>query len=106
MGSHLLPIEQGRHLRLPCPRHVCRLCQTGPLGNQSHMLLVCPAFADLREEFSQHVSDCSGVMSIGLCGPGTSPWLAGPSLPALIEYLADDEQTLFHPFGLVGCQGV
>ena len=29
MGSHLLPIEQGRHLRLPRHRRVCRLCYAG-----------------------------------------------------------------------------
>ena len=39
MGSHLLPIEQGRHLRLPRHRHVCRLCHTGALGDERHMLL-------------------------------------------------------------------
>ena len=42
---------------------------------------------------------------LGLCGPETSPWSAGKSLPALLECPADDEQTLFHPFSLVCCQG-
>ena len=47
MGSHLLPIEQGRHLRLPRHRRVCGLCHTGALGDERHMLLECPALADL-----------------------------------------------------------
>ena len=34
MGSHLLPIEQGRHLRLPRHRRVCWLCHTGALGER------------------------------------------------------------------------
>ena len=59
IGSHLLPIEQGR---LPRHRHVCRLCWTGASGDARHMLLECPALADLRERerenftcpFSQH----------------------------------------------------
>ena len=33
-GCHRLPIEQGRHLRLPRVRHVCRLC-----GNERHLML-------------------------------------------------------------------
>ena len=63
MGSHLLPIEQGRHLRLPRHRRVCRLCHTGALGDERHMLLECPALADLREEYSPLVAECSGVMA-------------------------------------------
>ena len=39
MGSHLMPIEQGRHLRLPRHRRVCRLCHTGALGDERHMLM-------------------------------------------------------------------
>ena len=63
MGSHLLPIEQGRQLRLPRHRRVCRLCHTGALDDERHMLLECPALADLRDEFSPLVVDCSGVMA-------------------------------------------
>ena len=102
MGSHLLPIEQGRHLRLPRHRRVCRLCHTGALGDERHMLLECPALADLRHEFSPLVAECSGVMARLVWA---SPWSAGTSLLALIECHADDRQTLFHPFSLVGCQG-
>ena len=63
MGSHLLPSEQGRHLRLPRHRRVCRLCHTGALGDGRHMLLECPALADLRDEYSPLVAECSGVMA-------------------------------------------
>ena len=63
MGSHLLLIEQGRHLRLPCHRSVCRLCHTGALGDERHMLLECPALADLRDEFPSLIAGCSGVMA-------------------------------------------
>ena len=98
MGSHLLPIEQGRH------RGVCRLCHTGALSDERHMLLECPALADLRGEFS-HWLQSAQMSWLGLCGPETSPWSAGTSLLALIECHADDRQTLSHPFSLVGCQG-
>ena len=52
MGSHLLPIEQGRHINLPRNRRVCRLCRTGALGDERHMLLECSALADLRQQYS------------------------------------------------------
>ena len=69
MGSHWLPIEQGRHLRLPRHRRVCRLCPTGALGDERHMLLECPALADLRDEYSPLVAECSGVMAGLVSGP-------------------------------------
>ena len=46
------------------------------------------------------------VSWLGLCGPETSPWSASTSLLASIECHADDRQMLFHPFSLVGCQGM
>ena len=102
---HLLAIEQGRHLRLPRHRRVCRLCHNGALGDERHMLLECPALADLRDEYSPLVAECSGVMArlVWARNP-VSPWSAGTSLLASIECHADDRQTLFHPCSLVGCQ--
>ena len=52
-----------------------------------------------------HWLQSAQVSWLGLCGPITSPWSAGTSLLASIECHADDRQTLFHPFSLVGCQG-
>ena len=63
MGSHMLPIEQGRHLRLPRHRGVCKLCRTGALGDKTHLLLECLALADVRIQFSQLIADCSGIMA-------------------------------------------
>ena len=77
---------------------------SGALGDERHMLLECPALADLRDEYSPLVAECP-VSWLGSYGPETSPWSAGTSLLASIECHADDRQTLFHPFSLVGCQG-
>ena len=63
VGSHLLPIEQSRHLRLPRHRRVCRLCHAGALGDERRMLLECPALADLGDEYSPLVAEFSGVMA-------------------------------------------
>ena len=63
MGAHMLPIEQGRHVRLPRSRRVCRLCRAGALGDERHMLLECSALAGLRQQYSALMSECSGVMA-------------------------------------------
>ena len=44
-------------------KRVCRLCHTGALGDERHMLLECPALADLRDEYSPLVAECSRVMA-------------------------------------------
>ena len=60
--SHHLPVEEGRHLTLPRASRVCNLCNTDALGDERHMLLECPALADLRLQFSSLLLPCSGVM--------------------------------------------
>ena len=62
MGSNLLPIEQGCHLRLPCQNCVRRLCHIGAFGEERRMLLQCPGLADLRGEFCPLATECSGDM--------------------------------------------
>ena len=52
MGSHHLPIEEGRHFNLPQASRVCNLCNAGASGDERHMLLECPALAGLRLHFS------------------------------------------------------
>ena len=55
MRSHHLPVEEGRHLNLRRASHVCN---TGALGDERHMLLKCPALADLRLQFSTLLLSC------------------------------------------------
>ena len=62
MGSHHLPVEEGRHFNLPRASRVCNLCNTDALGDERHMLLECPALAALRLQFSSLLLPCSGVM--------------------------------------------
>ena len=52
-----------------------------------------------------HWLQTAQVSWLGLYGPEINSWPAGTSSLALIECHADDKQTLFHPFSLVGCQG-
>ena len=83
---------------------VCRLCHTGALGDERHMLLECSALADVRDEFSPLVADCSGVLA-RLLWAGDQPMVRRYIIGCLDECRADEKQTLFHPFSLVGCQG-
>ena len=52
----------------------------------------------ISETSTLHWLQSAQVSWLGLCGPETSPWSAGTSLLASIEWHADDRQTLFHPF--------
>ena len=52
MGSHHLPVEEGRHFNLPRASRVCYLCDTDALGDERHMLV----------EFSSLLLSCSSVM--------------------------------------------
>ena len=79
MDSHMLPLELGRHLQLPRHRRVCKWCRTGTSGDERHLLLECPALADVRTQF--------------------------PQLIARFWCRAIDTQMLFHAFSFVGCQG-
>ena len=38
-------------------------CAAGALGDERHLLLECPALADVRTEFSQLIAHCSGIMA-------------------------------------------
>ena len=62
LRSHHLPVEEGRHFKLPRASRACNLCNTDALGDERHMLLECPALADLRLQFSSLLLSCSSVM--------------------------------------------
>ena len=62
MGSHHLPVEEGRYCNLARASPVCNLCNTDALGDERHMLLECPALADLRLQSSSLLLPCSSVM--------------------------------------------
>ena len=51
MGSHHLPIEEGRHFNQPRASRVCNLCNSAALGDERHMLLECPALAGSQVAF-------------------------------------------------------
>ena len=63
MRSHLLRIEQGRHLQLPRLRRICMLCHAGALGDERNLLMECPALADVRTQYSQLIAHCPGIMA-------------------------------------------
>ena len=76
MGSHHLPVEEGRHFNLPRASRVCNLCNTDALGDERHMLLECPALADLRLQFSSLLLPCHSLAArkASLAGQGHRTW--------------------------------
>ena len=64
MGSHALPVEQGRLAKPAVPRHLCRctLCGTRALGDERHFVFDCPHFAHIRREFRSLYQDAECTM--------------------------------------------
>ena len=79
LGSHTLPIEQGRFARPALPRRLrrCTFCSTQAVGDEVHSVFDCPHSSDIRAQFPglfQHAAGCMRmVMSYK---PG---WLNGRS---------------------------
>ena len=60
MGSHTLPMEQGRLARPAVPRHLrrCTLCGTRALGDERHFVFLMPPFCPHSPPVSFIVSRC------------------------------------------------
>ena len=76
MGSHALPVEQGRLAKPVITRYLrrCTLCGTRALGVERHFVFDCPHFAHIRRQFrSERERDCTTsiqpawLMRTGLC---------------------------------------
>ena len=66
MGSHSLPVEQGRLARPAIPRHLrrCTFCEAGALGDERHLVFDCPHFAHVRRQFQSLFDDAEGTMQL------------------------------------------
>ena len=66
MGSHSLPVEQGRLARPAIPRHLrrCTFCDTGDPGDERHLVFDCPHFAHVRRQFQSLFDDADGTMQL------------------------------------------
>ena len=66
MGSHSLPVEQGRLARPAIPRRLrrCTFCDTGAPGDERHLVFDCPHFAHVRRQFQSLFDDADGTMQL------------------------------------------
>ena len=64
MGSHALPMEQGRLARPAIPRHLrrCIMCETRAFGDERHLVFDCLHFADICRQFRSLYPDADGTM--------------------------------------------
>lgn len=72
MGSHMLAIEQDRHLRLP---RICKTCHTGAFSDEMPLLLNCPALPGVSTQFPSSLRNAQASWP-GLCGCVPSKMLA------------------------------
>lgn len=66
IGSHALPVEQGRFARPSLPRHLrrCNLCSTQAVGDELHYVFDCPHFSDIRGQYPALFQDAEGCMRL------------------------------------------
>ena len=63
LGSHTLPIEQGRFARQALPRlRRCTICDTQAVGNELHRVFDSPHLSDIRTNFPGLFQDAAGCM--------------------------------------------
>ena len=64
MGSHALPVEQGRFARPVIPSNLrrCTLCSTRSVGDERHYLLECPNFDEVRAQYAELFDSSAGAM--------------------------------------------
>ncbi len=64
LGSHDLPIEQGRMARPIIPRYLrrCTLCSRHAPGDERHCMLECPQFDDIRAQYPDPLQDARDSM--------------------------------------------
>ena len=64
LGSHTLPVEQGRLGKQKVPRHLrrCTLCATHAVGDERHYVFDCPELDFIRRRFRGLFRDADGAM--------------------------------------------
>ena len=50
-SSHQLEIEKGRHSNIPSNLRACKVCNTGEVEDEHHLLMCCHKYNDIRFEF-------------------------------------------------------
>ena len=62
LGSHRLPIEQGRWTRVPRFLRRCTLCVHHAPGDERHFMLECPFLDGIRQQYPQLFQGASASM--------------------------------------------
>ena len=72
MGSHALPVEQGRLAKPAIPRHLrrCTLCGTRAMGDERHFVFDCPILPTFVASFGRCIRMLMVPCSV-LCGTRT-----------------------------------
>ena len=58
-GTNKLRIETGRWEQPvePESKRLCRVCVSGEIENEKHFIMYCPAYADLRNQMFEKMSE-------------------------------------------------
>ena len=53
ISSHKLEIERGRYKKLDVKDRICKICNTGAIEDEQHLLFNCIAYHSLRYSFME-----------------------------------------------------
>jgi hypothetical protein len=60
-GTNRLRIEKGRYQKLPEEERICEFCEKKEVEDETHFILKCPLYTDLREEMWKSVEEITGT---------------------------------------------
>ena len=63
ISSHCLKIEKGRYYNIPRENRVCLSCKAGNVEDELHLLLDCPSYAHLRQDFFEKIKSILGEVN-------------------------------------------
>ena len=64
-SNHKLEIEIGRHKNIPRQDRLCKVCDLGVVEDESHFLIVCPVYSDIRNLCfeQQHINRAEDIFN-------------------------------------------
>ena len=64
-SNHALEIEKGRHTRPKTPREarLCKICENGEVEDETHFLLYCEVYQNLRETYDIHFDNIYDLLN-------------------------------------------
>ena len=64
ISSHKLEIERGRYKKLAVKDRICKICNTGAVEDERHLIFNCSSYHTLRYQFFEKVKNYAKTILI------------------------------------------